>query len=80
MNFTQCNVPTLICLYTKMKNILGNHIHDNESSIHALKSVCAQSKSECYKAKATLENKDQPVDVRIETAVSILNNVIAYVD
>ncbi|KAK4517109.1 kinesin-like nuclear fusion protein [Mucor velutinosus] len=80
INFTQCNDPTLICLYTKMKNILGSHIHDNENSIHALKSVCAQSKSECYKAKAAFENQDQPVGVRIETAVNILSNVIAYVD
>lgn len=80
VNFTQCNDPTLICLYTEMKNILGDHIHDNESSIHVLKSVCAQSKSECYKAKAALENQDQPVGMRIETAVNFLNNIIAYVD
>ncbi|KAI8091603.1 hypothetical protein BDF21DRAFT_449020 [Thamnidium elegans] len=63
INFTQCNDPTLIFLYTKMKSVLGDHIHNNESSIHA-----------------ALENQDQPVGVRIETAVNILNNVIAYVD
>jgi hypothetical protein len=79
-NFTQCNDPTLTCLYTKIKNILGDHIHDNENSIHVLKSACAQPKSECYKAKAALENQDQPAGVRIEIAVNILNNVIAYVD
>ncbi|KAG2235123.1 hypothetical protein INT48_006504 [Thamnidium elegans] len=80
INFTQCDDPTLIFLYTKMKNIFGDHIHDNENSIHILKNVCAQSKSECYKAKAALENQDQPVGVRIETTVNILNNTIAYVD
>ncbi|KAL9540889.1 hypothetical protein PS6_010546, partial [Mucor atramentarius] len=42
--------------------------------------VCAQSKSECYKAKAALENQDQPVGVRIKTAINILNNAIAYID
>ncbi|CEP18178.1 hypothetical protein [Parasitella parasitica] len=57
INFTQYDDPRLVCLYTKMKNILGDYIHGNESSIHALKSVCAQSKSECYKAKAALEIK-----------------------
>lgn len=56
-----------------MKNILGDHIH-------VLKTVCAQSKSKCYKAKAALENQDQPVGARIETAVNKLNNFIAYVD
>ncbi|EPB82184.1 hypothetical protein HMPREF1544_11067 [Mucor circinelloides 1006PhL] len=80
INFAQSNDPTLICLYTKMKNIIGDHIHENESSIHVLKSVCAQSKSECYKAKVALENQDQPVGVRIETAINILNNAIAYID
>ncbi|KAI8087924.1 uncharacterized protein B0P05DRAFT_505439, partial [Gilbertella persicaria] len=80
MDLEQCNDPTLVCLYTKMKNILGDHIHDNESSIQVLKNVCAQSKLECYKAKAALEDQDQPVGVRIETAVKTLNNVIAYVN
>lgn len=40
----------------------------------------SQSKSECYRAKVALENQDQPVGVRIKTAVNILNNVIEYVD
>ncbi|KAI9364101.1 hypothetical protein BD770DRAFT_469298 [Pilaira anomala] len=39
ISFAQCNDPTLIRLYTKMKSILGDHIHDNESSIHLLKTV-----------------------------------------
>jgi len=71
-NFTtQCDDPTLIYLYTKMKSILGDHIHDNEISIQVLKSVCSHSKSKCYKAKAALEDQDQPVGVRIEAAVNI---------
>ncbi|GAN07492.1 hypothetical protein MAM1_0163d06989 [Mucor ambiguus] len=63
-----------------MINILGKRITDDECSIQALKSGCAQSKSQRYKAKAALEDQDQPVGVHIETAVSILNNGIAYVD
>ncbi|KAI7896834.1 uncharacterized protein EV154DRAFT_585047, partial [Mucor mucedo] len=74
MNFAQSNDPTLISLYTKMKNIVGDPIYENESSIHVLKSVCAQSKSECYKAKIALQNQDQPVGVRIERAINILDN------
>lgn len=70
INFAQWNDPTLI----------GDHIHDNESTIHVLKSACAQSKSECYNAKLALGNQDQPVGERIETAINILNNVIAFVD
>ncbi|KAI9340332.1 hypothetical protein BD770DRAFT_447981 [Pilaira anomala] len=31
-------------------------------------------------SKVTLEDQDQPADARIEAAVNILNNVIAYVD
>ena len=76
MNFAQSNDPTLISLYTKMKNIVGDPIYENESSIHVLKSVCAQSKSECYKAKIALQNQDQPVGVRIERAINILDNAI----
>ncbi|KAL0140987.1 hypothetical protein V8B55DRAFT_1512080 [Mucor lusitanicus] len=63
-----------------MKDILAHHIKDDESSMHLLRSVCAGSKSGCNKAKAALEDEDQPVAVRIETAVGILNHVIAYVD
>ncbi|KAI8635815.1 hypothetical protein BD408DRAFT_323960, partial [Parasitella parasitica] len=56
-SFTLCNDPTLICLYSKMKSILGSLIHDEECSINVLKRVCNQSKSECNKAKAALENQ-----------------------
>lgn len=47
INFSESNDPTLITLYTKMKNILGEHIH-------VFKSVYAQPKAECYKGKCSL--------------------------
>ncbi|GAA5814443.1 hypothetical protein MFLAVUS_007939 [Mucor flavus] len=61
INFKQYNDPTLISLYTKMKNLLGNNILDNENSIHILKDVRAKSKSECCKSKTALINEDEPV-------------------
>lgn len=54
-----------------MKNLLGNNILDNENSIHILKDVRAKSKSECCKSKTALINEDEPVGLRIETAVNI---------